>query len=204
MAKAPEPPISDPGEAETGNAVRLVTRLRGRAVLAAAVAAFLVGSGVVALFRAATEATPNTSFFNLGFDPTDPSEELLQPGRQVTLEEASATTGVGLIRPQHTIASDASLSEVWLGESGDTEVGLRYDSGLRAYITVWPAGGDPAAFYGKLASVTDAGRYQTINGFPAWVFRQMSRVLDIHRTPSLIFRSVALRSAFRATFRLRR
>jgi len=150
-------------------AVRFVlTRLRGRALLAACVAVFLAGSGAVVLSRALTvDETPRT-FFDLGFDPTDPKEDLLQPGHQVTLEEASATVGVGLIRPRHPLASDASLAEVWLGEAGATEVGLRYESGLRAYITTWPAGKDPAAFYEKLASEAGAGRSQTINGFPAW------------------------------------
>jgi hypothetical protein len=138
-------------------------------LLAACLAAFLVGSGVVVLSRAATgNGTPRTTFFDLGFDPTDPNEELLQPGHQVTLEEASATVGFGLIRSQHPLASDRNLGEVWLGEAGATEVGLRYESGLRAYITIWPAGKDPAAFYEKLASETGAGRSQTINGFPAW------------------------------------
>jgi hypothetical protein len=135
------------------------------------VIAFLLGSAASGLTIGALsqEAPQDQTTFGIGFDPTDPSEDLLQPGRRVTLAVADSTVPFSLIRPQHASASDASVIEVWLGEAGVNEVGFRYASGLRAYLTVWPEGKDPASFYKSHASDSGAGRYQEINGYPAWV-----------------------------------
>jgi hypothetical protein len=92
-------------------------------------------------------------------------------GAQVTLEEAAASVGFPLIRPQSPLASDEVLSEVWVATGEQPTVALAYESGVRACLTVWPPGNplSPADFYAQHVAATGAGWTQEINGTVAWV-----------------------------------
>lgn len=116
-----------------------------------------------AAFRAA-------GFDPVGRDPSDPTQPLLVPGERVSLSDALEQAPMLLMRPQHELASDSSLTEVWVAnEGGFREVGFRCASGLRAYLSVWPPASDPMAFYESLVKDTGAGSVVTISGNPAWV-----------------------------------
>jgi hypothetical protein len=146
-----------------------MTRSRRRLFAAAAIAAFVLGAAAALFVADGGSQEGQQSIFGLGFDPTDPQEDLLQPGHRVPLDVAVATFDWAIIRPQHQLASDKTLAEVWIGDTGAQEIGLRYESGLRAYLSVWPDSKDPGGFYRSLVSESGAGAYQEINGHPAWV-----------------------------------
>jgi hypothetical protein len=104
-------------------------------------------------------------------DPTAATDQPLLGGRQVTLEAAVTGFGLPLLRPDSELASDSSLTQVWLATDDVRAVALIYESGIRVYLTPWPAGNplSPEQFYSQQASATAAGRTQTINGAVAWV-----------------------------------
>jgi hypothetical protein len=108
-------------------------------------------------------------YWPIGVNLNDPSRPLLDGGIRVSVEEAAARSGIAVYRPQASLASDDSLSEVWLGTANVPEIGLRYESGLRAYLSVWPAGKKPADFYGRFVAESGVGWTTTINGHPALV-----------------------------------
>ncbi|MGH3668726.1 MAG: hypothetical protein ACRDU7_10565 [Acidimicrobiia bacterium] len=99
-------------------------------------------------------------------DPSDPTQPLLREGYETTLQAATAVTGLSLSRPQSDLASDQTLDEVWVGTAGYPEVALRYESGLRLYITMWPSGADPARSYARLVSESGVGWTTSLGGNP--------------------------------------
>lgn len=102
-------------------------------------------------------------------NPNDPSQPLLLGGRLVGLEQAKDITGIPVLRPRHPLASDASLYQVWISTSETPEVALRYSTGVRVYLSVWPPGSVPATFYQTQVAESGVGEFQMISGNPAWV-----------------------------------
>ena len=96
-----------------------------------------------------------------------PGQPVLIGGERITLNDAKSAWPFPVYRPQHSAASDDSLTEVW---STADELALRYASGVRAYLSVWPRSriGDAEASYRDWAADT-AAEYLEINGFPAMV-----------------------------------
>lgn len=134
------------------------------------VAAFFVGAVVAGIaWTAVVTNREESPAQNLGlFDPRIEPTELLRGGERVNLAEAEARVGFDLLRPQDDVASDASISEVWILTGETTEAALRYESGLRIYLTVWPTAANPRSFYEELARDSGVGRVLEINGFPAF------------------------------------
>jgi hypothetical protein len=101
----------------------------------------------------------------------DPNAPLLVNGKQTTLEAARKIVGFPVYRPQHALASDQSLLEVWAATDGQPTVGLKYGSGLRVFLYLWPpaSAAQAAQLYDAQASETGAGWTQSINGHAAWV-----------------------------------
>jgi hypothetical protein len=102
-------------------------------------------------------------------DPEDPSQALLRGGEAMSLARAEEILPVRVLRPQHSLAADSTLTQLWIGSAGVTEVAMRYESGVRVYLTVWPPNKDPASFYRELASEGGVGEFSSVSGHPAWV-----------------------------------
>jgi len=137
-------------------------------------AAFLTGALGMSLYwfgvhggdGTSARSTGDSALFPTTIDPDDPTQPLLTDGVLVTLPQAQAARSFPIYRPQNSVASDRSLAQVWIGES---EVALRYSSGLRVYIRTWPPGKDPAATYATQAQDLGVGDVVQVNGNPAWV-----------------------------------
>jgi hypothetical protein len=144
-------------------------RSHGRLVPGVIAAALVVGI-VGGLLVAGTLGDRRVDEADIG--TTDPIG-----GRVLSLQEAIDAVSFEVYRPQDPVASDSSLSRVWVStraEASDSEtqaaVRLEYASGLVVTLTEWLDGQDPAASYraqweesGGLGSLT------MINGHPAWV-----------------------------------
>jgi hypothetical protein len=96
------------------------------------------------------------------------TKDLLTGGRRVSLETAEDASPFSLVRPHSSLASDESLTEVWIGGADDPTVGFRYQSGVEVILTPWPDGKDPEDSYRAQAS-DFAGAVEMIAGNPAWV-----------------------------------
>ena len=144
--------------------------LRRRTWVVLALGAFAAGSASVALSQGFLPDANTSAYGDLGPVIPGPADPLLVGGHLATLDEASRILGRAVPRPVHPSASDDSLTEVWVQpETG--EVALRYASGIRAYVTSWPArpAQTPAEFYEQQAREAGAGRATTIGGYPALV-----------------------------------
>ncbi len=100
--------------------------------------------------------------------PTDP---LLAAGRVVSHDEAEAAVPYPITLPSDKLASESSLTEVWVRE--DTgEVALRFSTGVRIYLAEWPKGKDPASSFETQLADSGAGSIQEAAGHPAWVLEK--------------------------------
>lgn len=137
-------------------------------------AAFLLGAaGIMAARAASGESSQHAEDQSIGYMEAltripGPDEPLLIEGTVVTLEEAADLAGFPITRPQHSLASDSLLTEVWINE--DTrEVALRYSTGVLVYIAFWPGPDseeNASAFY-QTQSVEDADlKAVEVNGYP--------------------------------------
>jgi hypothetical protein len=117
--------------------------------------------------RREVQAGVPAAFDPFVLDPNDPSEPLLRDGQLVTLVKAAQVIPFPLYRPRSGDATDESVSQVWV-RLDTREVGIRYESGLRVYLSVWPSGSDPAAFYRQQVLESGVGSAETINGHPAY------------------------------------
>lgn len=153
------------GQLERGSPRRGRTSLAVLAILGLAVGSF------VALAPRTEESRSAQDFSALDprLDPTDENVPLLRDGRQVDLSTASAVTPFQIYRPQTAVNADGTIREVWVYGGPPPEAAIRYISGLRVYLTTWPAGQDPASFYQSQVEESGVGSYQTINGYPAYV-----------------------------------
>lgn len=96
-----------------------------------------------------------------------PDGSIIANGTRVTISEAVARAPFELHRPQHALASDASLRAVWLSLD-PPQVGLQYDSGLSVFVQPSELG-DPRSFYeGQIATGTN-GSIERIDGVLAFV-----------------------------------
>lgn len=144
--------------------------------------ASLIGAGAVFaywlfagpfVFLSPTERQEAMSSFDpFTLDPEDSSQPLLRDGERVSLARAQLDLPIEVLRPQHSLASDSSLSQVWVGTKDVTEVGIRYQSGIRVYLTMWPVNKDPGSFYRELVAESGAGKVVLVGGNPAWVVEQ--------------------------------
>ena len=87
------------------------------------------------------------------------------------LNAAGAAAPYALYRPQDALASDSSISRVYVtGGGASTNVRLGYTSGVIVVLTPWPAGKDAASSYQRQWTESgQLGTLETINGHPAWV-----------------------------------
>jgi hypothetical protein len=94
-------------------------------------------------------------------------------GQVVTLDKAAQVMPFSIYRPQDSVASDSTISQVLVWLPGpDTQATLRieYTSGVVVTLTQWPAGQDPAQSYTSQWEETGGlGTLTTINDHPAWV-----------------------------------
>lgn len=141
-----------------------------RTLVVLAVSGFLIGSVSVALSRELSATGETADYGSLSASIPGPTDPLLLGGTRVTLEQALRMVPFRIPRPQHELASDGTLTEVWV-QPDTGEVGLRYSSGIRAYITTWPPRQvqDPMSFYTQQATEAGAGWATTIVGNPALV-----------------------------------
>lgn len=161
------------------------SKLRTGMALAGAFAIGSAGAAVYwfAVLRASSPVlSPKeraAAFASSGFDPfildpSDPNQPLLRDGQLVTLDQAASSLPFPIFRPHDAAASDDTLTQVWVKiDTQDAALGfeaaLRYASGLRAYLTVWPPSADPGAFYRQQVAESGVGSAETINGHPAYV-----------------------------------
>jgi hypothetical protein len=92
-------------------------------------------------------------------------------GQYTTLDGAASKVPFEIVRPQDTLASDASIESVWVSSPGDQPgVQLRYASGITVSLLQWPKGKNPATSYkSQWAESGNLGSLETINGHPAWI-----------------------------------
>jgi hypothetical protein len=133
------------------------------------------GADLQRLVEASKEIAPPSADADNGsgsleFIAPGPGGPMLIGGQRVSLDEAIRDSTFPIIRPQHEKASDASLLEVWR-QPKTGEVGLKYASGVTAYLTIWPpnAARDPATFYADMVKETGAGWTQSFGDHPGWV-----------------------------------
>lgn len=84
-----------------------------------------------------------------------------------TREAAETAVGFRLIMPADPLASEASLTEIWV-HPGTREVALRFSTGVRAYLAGWPAG-KPASSLAELVDDARVGWVEPVDGTPVLV-----------------------------------
>jgi hypothetical protein len=96
-----------------------------------------------------------------------PSDPLLLDGRVVSQERASAIVGYPVVVPSDPLASESTLTEVWVqGE----DAALRFSTGVRIYLARWPTGKDVGGSYARQVSEAGVGRVDTVAGHPVLIF----------------------------------
>lgn len=145
------------------------TRLWGAALVLA------VGFGWIISAAMSTSGQEGTTDEQAGLAPLGPTIEipgpaapLLQGGEMVSQARAEAMVGYPVVIPSDSLASKATLTEIWAQGETD-EVALRFSTGIRIYLARWPAGKDPAASLARQANEAGAGRVDTVGGQPVWV-----------------------------------
>ncbi len=152
--------------------VPTVTRRVDRRLVIISFLVLLLGLGVtlalrVTLLRSNSVAQGFGAFDPVGaHNPDDPQAPLLLGGRQVSLEQAEANWGGRVPRPNHEAASDSSIQQVWVYTEGPPQVAIRYESGVRVYVSTWPPGKDPGQWYSDFVSDTGYGSAGQISGHP--------------------------------------
>ena len=113
-----------------------------------------------------------------GVDLGDPDRPVFIKGRRVTLEEAARVFGRPMYRPQHPLASDASIEEVWIGTLGQPEVGIKYVNDIRVYLTLWPENAPwrPRTNYRSEVAQSTHATYVEIGGHPGLVVPEGAQV----------------------------
>jgi len=141
-----------------------------RTLVALAVAGLIVGMIIGLTHRTDRSGEPpGFSILDPRLDPSSGDVPLLRGGQQVDLSIASAMTPFPIYRPQTAEDQDSTIKEVWVLSGSPPEVAIRYSSGLRVYLTIWPDGQDASSFYQAQVEESGVGSYQTINGYPAYV-----------------------------------
>ncbi len=88
--------------------------------------------------------------------------------KPTTIEDAETALGAHIPRPNSKLASDATVSAVWINENSG-QVAIDYSSGLELYATQDAAPADPAAAQEAIVSTGGPATGATVNGTPAVV-----------------------------------
>jgi hypothetical protein len=147
--------------------------LRGHAARGAA---FAVGlAAVLSVYVAATRNSqdqPKNEVVSAGL--LDVSGAPLAAGTSVALSSAVASVPFPVPRPQADLASDTSITDVWVRTSWDPEVLIRYSSGVRVEVRRWPFTSRPEDYYQAQIAEGVPGQIVPIRGVNVFVVPRTS------------------------------
>lgn len=76
-----------------------------------------------------------------------PDGSPLADGRETTLDAASKAAGFPVLRPSTELASDSSVSQVWVRDSWAPEIFVRYEGSIDLMVEEPDYSGSPEDFY---------------------------------------------------------
>lgn len=161
-----EPPIP-----EWNQAVRRANRGRIRRISAAAFALLVAGATLTVVWRISDGSLRETRHdgYPAFLEPLGPAGSAPIPGGvETSLSAATSAVTFPVLRPDDPLASDASLTEVWVSESGVPQVALEYASGILVLVKQVEFS-DPVAKYEAIQKDFGSSYVTKIGNAPALV-----------------------------------